>query len=144
MAALTADVIVDRVRSICSGDPFGFVESVSWNTFDLQPDSNIDGVFRIPPPASQVVIGGFAFAEDRTDTLQVWVARKRNDDYDAARRALLRDVHSLTAAIVRDGAVTSGDYDVRDDGRGHAISEDPGRDYLMLRLSLPINYDSQL
>jgi hypothetical protein len=81
-------------------------------------------VFRIPPPSSQSVIGGFAFAEDRTDTLQIWVARKRNGDYDAVRRALLRDVHSLTAAIVRDGAVTSGDYDVPDTGRGHAIAED--------------------
>lgn len=144
MAPMTADVIVDRVRTICCSSPFGFVESQSWASFDLQPDSNIDGVFRVPPPSSQFVEGGFGFAEDRRDSMQIWVARKRNGDYDAVRRALLKDVHSLTAAVVRDGAISSGDYDIPDGGRGHAIAEDAGKDYVGLRLSLPINYEAQL
>lgn len=141
---MTADVIVDRVRSICVSHPFNFTESESWNTFDLQPDSNIDGVFRIPPPSSQFVQGGFAYLDDRRDQMQVWVARKRNSDYDGVRRALLRDVHSLTAAIVRDGAVSSGDYDIPDGGRGHAITEDRGQEFVVLRLTLPIQYEAQL
>lgn len=144
MAELTSDVIVDRVRSVCCGHPFNFTEAESWSTFDLQPDGNIDGVFRIPPPSSQFVEGGFAFAEDRRDSMQIWVARLRNGNYDAVRRALLRDVHSLTAAVTRDALVSSGDYDIPDGGRGHAISDDAGKTYVQLRLTLPIQYEAQL
>ena len=144
MAALTVDAIVDRVRSLCVGAPFYFTEAVSWDTFDLQPSTNIDAVFRIPPPSSQRAIGGFGYTEDRTDSLQIWVARKRNDDFAAVRRSLGRDVHSLTAAIVRDGLQSGGDYAVLDEGRGHAISAPPGREYVTLRLTLPVNYDAQL
>lgn len=142
--ALTMDVIVDRVRSIVVGDPFRFVEAESWANFDLQPDSNIDGVFRIPPPSSQFVQGGFAFMEDRRDQMQIWVARKRNGNYDEVRRTLLRDVHSLTSAVTRDGLVTLGDYDVPDGGRGHAITEDAKTEYVTLRLTLPIQFEAQL
>lgn len=142
--ALTADVIVDRVRSVCAGSPFNFVEAVSWANFDLQPNMNVDEVFRILPPSSQFVQGGFGFTEDRRDQMQIWVARKTNGDYDAVRRALLKDVHSLTAAVTRDALVTSGDYDVPDGGRGHAITEDAGRTYVTLRLTLPLQYEAQL
>jgi hypothetical protein len=142
--AMTMDVIVDRVRSVCVGAPFAFREAESWDSFDLQPTTNVDAVFRIPPPASGSVSGGFAFTEQRRDQMQVWVARKRNGDYDAVRRALLRDVHSLTAAITRDGLQTSGDYDIPDGGRGHSIAQDAGLEYVTLRLTLPIDYDAQL
>lgn len=142
--ALTADVIVDRVRSVCTGSPFSFVEAVSWASFDLQPETNIDAVFRIPPTSSQFVQGGFNFMEDRRDQMQIWVARKTNGNYDAVRRALLKDVHSLTSAVTRDALVTSGDYDIPDGGRGHAISEDAGRTYVTLRLTLPLQYEAQL
>lgn len=143
MSALTIDTIVDRVRSICSGDPFGFGEAVSWGSFDLQPATNIDSVFRIPPPSSQFVEDQFGFVEDRRDSLQIWVARKRNNDYDGVRRALLRDVHSLTTAVTRDGLVTSGDYHVPGGGRGHSITDDPTKDYVTLRLTLPVQYEAQ-
>jgi hypothetical protein len=141
---LTIDTIVDRVRSICVSSPFAFKEAVSWDTFELQPSGNVDGVFRIPPPSSQFVHGGFSFIEDRVDSMQIWVARKRNANYDAVRQALLNDVHSLTGAVVRDGAQTSGDYDVRDGGRGHSIFENAGQEYVTLRLTLPVNYIAQL
>lgn len=142
--ALTADVIVDRVRSVCAGSPFGFVEAVSWNSFDLQPATNDDAVFRIPPPSGVDTFGQFDFVEDRVDLLEIWIARRTNSDYDAVRRALLMDVHSLTASVVRDGAVSSGDYDIPDGGRSHAIQEDRGLEFVTLRLSLPIRYEAQL
>lgn len=142
--ALTMDAIVDRVRSVCVGSPFAFTEAVSWASFDLQPETNADRVFRMPPPASQFVQGGFGFVEDRRDQMQIWVARKTNGNYDAVRRALLQDVHSLTAAVTRDALVTSGDYDVPDGGRGHAITEDRGQTFATLRLTLPIQYEAQL
>jgi hypothetical protein len=145
MPAMTADQIVDRVRSICVSAPFAFVEATTWLSFDQQPTTNVDGVFRIPPPSSQGALGGFDFTEERTDSMQIWVARKPHGDYAAVRRTLLRDMHSLTAAIVRDGAQVSGDYDVPDRGRGHAITpEAKGLEFISLRLTLPINYEAQL
>lgn len=140
---LTMDVIVDRVRSLCAGAPFSFVEAVSWANFDLQPETNIDAVFRIPPPSSQFVQGGFGYLEDRRDQMQIWVARKTNGNYDTVRRTLLKDVHSLTAAVTRDGLQTLGDYDVPDGGRGHAVTEDKGQTFAVLRLTLPIQYECQ-
>lgn len=143
MSALTADVIVDRVRSICASVPFEFIET-DWDTFDRQPATNIDAVFRIPPPKSGTTIGGFAYAEDRTDVLQIWVARKHNQNFVDVRQTLIRDVHSLTAAIVRDGTSTLGDYSVPDDDRSHEFGIDDGSEYVTLALTLPINYDAQL
>jgi hypothetical protein len=145
MAALTSDEIVDRVRSVCAGAPFYFTEATSWETFDLQPTTNIEACFRIPPPTSSSVRGQIGFYEDRTDLMQVWVSRKIGGDYQAVRRTLLRDLHSLTAAIVRDGAADGGDYHIPDGGRGHAISPATATaEYVALRLTLPINYDAQL
>jgi hypothetical protein len=145
MAALTADVIVDRIRSICVASPFGFSEAPTWNSFDQVPTGAIDGSFRVPPPASQRVNGRFDYVEDRTESVQIWVARKHGMDYGAVRQALLRDVHSLTSAVVRDAHQESGDYAVLDGGRGHAISpEDQTKEYITLRLTLPVYYEAQL
>lgn len=138
MAALTGDVVVDSVRSVCV--TLGFSEAVRWDTFADQPTTAIDQCFRVPPLASGTVIGGFDYTEDRTDRLEIWVARKHGGDYAAVRRALLRDVHSLTAAVARD----SGDYHVVDSGRSHLITPDRGAEFVTLRLSLPVNYDCQL
>ncbi len=145
MASLIVDEIVDRVRSICVSAPFNLAEAAAWISFDLDPSQTFDeGVFRIPPPSSQKSLGGFGFTEDRTDTMQVWVARRHNNDFAGVRSALLREAHSLTAAVVRDGAQVSGEYAVLDEGRGRAIVSDPGKDYVSLRLTLPVSYESQL
>jgi hypothetical protein len=144
MAAMTLDVIVDRIRSICASPPFSFTEAEAWDSFDLQPSGNIDGVFRIPPPSSQSVRGRFDYVEDRTDSVQIWIARERNADTDAIRRVLTRDMHSLTAAIVRDAHQDSGDYVVPDEGRGHSIQAPPGKTYAALRFTIAVNYEAQL
>lgn len=144
MAAMTGDQIMDRVRSICATAPFEFPEAPSWESFDLVPSQLGETAFRVLPPASQRVVGGFNFSEDRTDSLQIWVLRKINGDWNTTRQQLVRAVHSLTAAIVRDGHQVSGDYGVPDEGRGHAVQAPPGRDYATVRLTLPINYDVQL
>jgi hypothetical protein len=144
MAALTADVIVNRIRSLCIAPPFNMAEAATWDSFDLQPSQNADAVFRVTPPSSQRVNGGFDYYEDRTDSLQVWVQIAHKADRIASRELALQYVHSLTSAIVRDGTSVSGDYSVPDEGRGHAILTYPDKDYCALRLTLPVNYDSQL
>jgi hypothetical protein len=144
LATITADEIVDRVRSLCVSAPFDYTEAPAWDSFNEVPTTAIDGVFRIPPPSSQKNIGRFGFIEDRTDSMQIWVARKYSGDFDAARRAMLKDVHSLTSAVVRDAYQGSGEYTVPDEGRGHAIATVPKGEYVTLRLTLPLNYEIQL
>jgi hypothetical protein len=143
VASLTGDVIVDRIRSLCIAAPFGLVESPGWDSFDRMPTTTIDGAFRVVS-ASQGVRGKTGYVEERNDSVQVWVARKHNGDFDDVRRTMLGSVHSLTAAIVRDGAITSGEYVVLDEGRGHAIVSDPSKEYVQLRLTVSVNYESQL
>jgi hypothetical protein len=142
---MTINTIVDRVRSICR-DTFRLVEAPTWVNFDKVPAQTMEyGVFRIPPPSSQRVEPMFGFAEGRTDSMQVWVARKHNSDYVAVREQLSTDMHSLTAAIVRDAHDVSGDYAVLAEGRGHVITPDKqDATYVTLRLTLPVTYETQL
>jgi hypothetical protein len=123
MAAIYASGIVDRVRSLCVSTPFFLAEAESWQTFELQPSQNDSGVFRIPPPSSQGFEGGFSFREARTDILQIWIARKIENQNDGPVRQRLL---------------------VLDEGRGVAVMVDPGKEYASLRLSLPVNYEVQL
>lgn len=143
--ATTLDVIVDRVRSLCVSAPFDFQESARLDRFDWDaaPVIGDASVFRIET-SSQPPRGGSGFSEERTDLLAVTVGRAINADYDGTRRALLRTSHSLTAAVVRDGAVTSGSYAVPDSGASTRIEADPAALYLTLRLTLPVNYEAQL
>lgn len=143
--ATTLDVIVDRARSLCVEYPFSYQESARLDRFDWDA-AQVFGdvsVFRIET-VSQPARGGSAFSEERTDLLTVTVGRAVNADYDGVRRALLRASHSLTAAIARDGAVDSGLYTVPDAGFSSRIDADPTAAYLMLRLTLPVNYEGQL
>ena len=136
--ATTIDVILDRVRSLCVGTPFGFVEAVSSDDFVLDTR---DEVFRVEARGGQVV-SGTGYTEERTDALAVEVRRLVNADYPATRRALLRDANSLVAVIVRDGHVTSGAYTIPDEGRSQTILGARGSAALTLRLTVPANYDA--
>ena len=143
--ATTLDVIVDRVRSLCVSAPFDYQESARLDRFAFDP-AQVFGevsVFRVDT-ASQPARGGSNFSEERIDLLTVTVGRAINADYDGARRTLLRASHSLTAAIVRDGAEDSGIYTVPDQGFSSRIEADPTSSLLTLRLTLPVNYEAQL
>jgi|SRR6476660_2242895 len=137
----TLDVIVDRVRSVCGG--LGLTESAEPFSFKQQPTGAIDGCFRIVD-RSQSVIGGFRFLEERTDQLVIWVAKKYAGQPMEAKQVLTRQMHSLTVAVTVDGAVTSGDYSVPDQGRAYEIRADQGAEYAVLQLTLPVNYETIL
>lgn len=141
--ATTLDVIVDRVRSLCVG--FDYQEAARLDRFDWDSAQVFGDVslFRVET-VSQPPRGGSAFSEERTDLLTVTVGRAINGDYDATRRALLRAAHSLTAAVVRDGAEDSGSYVVADQGATSRITADPTAAYLSLAVTLPVNYEAQL
>jgi hypothetical protein len=141
--ATTLDVVTDRVRSLLVTAPFAYIEAQTPFSFDQQPVGAIDACFRIVDAGSNKVTVGFAYSETRVDRLDIWVARKFAGDPTAAKRTLTRDMHSITAAIARDGEQISGDYCL-DDGRAHVIRADPGAEYAVLQLTVPVNYEAQL
>ncbi len=134
--------LLDRLNSLCASDPFQLVQAISPFDFDQQPTGQIDQVFRITAE-TQGVIGGFRFSEERTDLFTIWLARKHNAAPQAAYAALVTDVRDLFAAIVRDGAIGGGDYAV-EDGDAASFEHEPGLEFAVARLAVPINYEAQL
>lgn len=139
--ATTLDAITDRIRSLTVG--LGYIEAQTPFSFDLMPTGSIDGAIRIID-RNQRVVGGLRYSEERTDQLEIWVARKLNAEPTTAKRTLTRDMHSITAAVVRDGHQVSGEYSVSDDGRTHETRAEQGAEYALLRMVLPVNYETEL
>lgn len=140
---MNLDTILDRVRSLCVGDPFLYVEAVSTETFAYDPARGDAAVFRVSGRGG-VPRGGFGFSEECNDVVDVEVRRPVPGDYRVTRRALQREARSLTAAVTRDGATGGGDFAVVDAGRAHTVSGELGDSHLVLRLTLPVNYMSNL
>jgi hypothetical protein len=140
--AITIDAIVDRVRSLCVNSPFEFAEAVSSEDFLLQPTGRGDQVFKVKARGGQAR-GQMGYVEERTDLLEIDVIRSIDADYDQTRRGLLQDATSLTAAILRDGHVSSGgEYTVPDEGRLSSVVGQKGASFLTLRLTVPVNYET--
>ncbi|MGE0451788.1 MAG: hypothetical protein AB7Q29_19600 [Vicinamibacterales bacterium] len=137
-----ADEIRGRIASVCAGPPFYFDQALEPFGFDRQPTTGIDQVFRLETEQSGVV-GGLAFTEERTDLMRIWVARKQGGGAESTYRRLQADARSLRAAVVRDGLEAGGDYGVPDGG-AVMIVHDPGTEYAVLRLSIPVNYEATL
>ena len=139
-AAVTGTEIRDRIASLCAAQPFAFVQAVTPFSFDLQPAGEIDQVFRIETEGGPI-LGGFNFREDRTDLMHIWIARKYDGAPDDAYQRLVTDATSIRAAVIRDGAVQSGEYVVPPDGAALSVQRDPGRAFAVLRLTVPVNYE---
>jgi hypothetical protein len=140
--ATTRLALWGRLSSLCASDPFRLVQAQSPFDFTAQPTGQIDQVFRLTV-TQEAVIGGLNFIEDRTDLFELWIARKQLNNPQEAYGFLLTDVTSITAAIARDGAETSGEYNLVDGGSVE-FSHETGKEYAVARLALPINYESTL
>lgn len=143
MAAMLITAIAQRVASICAGAPFAFSQATEPFSFTLDTTGVIDQSFRIEH-ADVSVQGLTNYAEVRIGQLRIFVARKQKAAPHDAYAQLSTDAQSLTAAVTRDGVTGGGDYDVPDAGRGFTIQHDPGKEYAVLRLTLPVNYEAQL
>lgn len=135
--------IADRCASVCASAPFDFTQAGDEFSFTKQPTGNIDQVFRIEA-ADVSVIGGFNYTETRLGRLRVFLARKQTPLSQDSARLLKTDAQSLTAAVMHDGITGGGDYDVPDAGRGFDIQHDANKEYAVLRLTLPVNYEAVL
>lgn len=137
--ATTIDIIRDRVASLCASGTFEFAEAVTPFDFDLQPTGQIDRVFRLEAQSGSV-IGGFNYSEERTDSIEIWLARKQGTDPKTAYRALLTDASSLRAAVIRDGL--NGDYFVPDEGAEFSVQHEKGLEFAVLRFRVPVNFEA--
>lgn len=140
---MTRDELRGRIAAVCTKAPFKYVQAKTPFSFDLQPTGEVDQVFRLELDGMSN-IGGFNLTEERTDRVQLWLARKHAGDSEAVYRKLLDDSEALRAAVIRDGAITSGEYTVPDDGAGMSIQREPGKEFAVLRLTMPVNYEVEL
>lgn len=134
------ETLLARVTSLCAS--LGYVQAQDAFSFDLQPSGNIDATFRIVPEAGSV-IGGFNYSEERTDNFRFWVARAVGPSPQLALTRLVTDCTSLYRAVIRDGAEDGGDYAVPD-GTTLQHSHEPGQDFAVAALTIPINYEVSL
>ncbi len=136
--ATTGATIRDRVAAVCASVPFAFVEALTPFDFQKQPSGQIDRVFRINITGDRIN-PWMNYLEERTDRLEIWLARKQGTTPHQTYTAFLADAEALRAAVIRDGV--RGDYDVPDGGVGMRIEHEPSATYAVLRLTLPVNYE---
>lgn len=137
---MTEDELIDRIRTVCTDA--GYTEAVGAD-FTRQPTGSItEGAFTVALTGLSSV-GGMNFTEEARATVQIAIVRPWDADYQQARRRALQDGRTLLAAIVRDGAVTSGAYAV-EDGRTLTVDTPSGASYLVLRLGVPVNFEAAL
>lgn len=141
MAEYVPSSIVGLVRAVAEASPFALVPSETPYSFELQPQTNVDGTYRIQPAAIRSV-GALGLYETRTDTYDLWTAATHDGDVTGTLDRLTTLAHSLTAAIVRDGIAR--DYMLVDDGRAVEIRAPQGASYAVLRLTLPLTYAATL
>lgn len=138
--ATTPSAVLDRIRAVCLAADL--VEVDAGVDFERVPVTAIDGRFAAQFDGG-IPIGGMAFTEESRGTAEVAVTRLVNADFDTARRAVTGDLTVLLSAIVRDGA-SDGDYAVEDEDRAMRIEQPKGAAYLIGRLRVGVNFETQL
>jgi hypothetical protein len=136
----TLHAIRDRVTSVCVGTPFFYTHAQTPFSFDLEPSSGMAACCRIEASIGSV-IGGFNYSEERTDALTIWLARAHQQRPTETYQDLLTDANSIRSAVIRDGAA-SGEYFVPADGASGTPEQETGREYAVLRMTLPVNYEA--
>lgn len=136
----TIDSIWDRVSSICAGSPFTYTLAQTPFSFDTEATGGMSKCYRVEA-VSGSVIGGFNYSEERTDRVRIWLARAHLGHPTVTYRQLLTDANSIRSAVIRDG-LSIGEYFVPADGGDAEPEQETGREYAVLRMTLPVNYEA--
>lgn len=134
---MTSQTLVDRVRSLVTASPYGYVEAVTPFDFTREPSQHPTDAVRVVSRTVRV-LGGHSWTEEVYDDLDVEVLRRVDGDVGVTARGLWDTAQSLTSAIVRDA--TEGDYAVPDEGRQAEVEVPTGAAYAVLRLTVPVSY----
>lgn len=138
--ATTEAAVLDRIRTVCVDA--GLTEAVGVD-FLLQPNDIVDDSFTASW-AADAPLGGFGFTEEARGVALIGIAKLVNDDLSAAKGAALTTARTVIAAVVRDGAQTSGEYAVDDSGRSITIETPVRSNFLIARVRVPINFEAAL
>lgn len=134
--------IRNRVSSLLCTTPFAYHAPDVETLADVPLDRMDQAVLvRIDPGATA---GLSDYIEIRLDLMVITVARLHGGSPRDCYEALIKDIASISAAVVRDGSTGGGDYGVGDDGRGVTIGHDPGAAYSTAEITLPLDYEAQL
>jgi hypothetical protein len=137
---VTGGDVRDRISSVCADSPFHWTQSQTPFSFDLQPSGQIDEVFRVELEAGSA-IGGFNYTEERIDSIHVWVAKKHAPDISETYRTLLNSASSLRAAVIRDGSAVSETYSIPNAGIVLQIQREAGKEFAVVRQTVPVCYE---
>lgn len=135
---MTGPDVLTCVRSLVTASPFDLTEAPEPFSFDRVPAQLPTDAVRLE--LRQVgVVGGFSWSEERTDDLDLWIARQVDlSDPTATYAGLLTLANSLTSAVAH--AATAGDFVVLESGRRAEVEQPDGAAYQVLRLTLPVSY----
>jgi len=140
--AQTGEIIRNRITSLLCTSPFTFSAPDVETLADVPVDRMDRAVLvTLQPGATE---GLSDYIELRFDRMLITVARLHQGSPRDCYEALIKDVASISAAVVRDGSTGGGDYGVGDDGRGVTIGHDPGASYSTAAIVLPLDYEAQL
>jgi hypothetical protein len=133
--------LIARVGAVAEASPFLLTETDDPFSFDQQPQTAIDGAYRIEAElASQQGYLGMACLETWGVTL--WTAKRAGRSPGTVRAALTATISSLTAALQRD-TLAVGDYDIVSVDGGVQYP-DGEAEYLVGRVSAHMEFDRSL
>lgn len=138
--ATTEVAVMARVKTVCEGLGYRVVDDLD---IVRQPQAAADKVVTVRYSAS-TPIGGFGFTEEARGAVLVSVLRLVQPTYAAAKDRVWADGRTIYSAVVRDGAVTTGEYAVEDGGQAFEVDAPRGANYLIGRLRVPVNFEAVL
>jgi hypothetical protein len=138
---MTISSLITRVGVVAEASPFKLVETDDPFSFDQQPQTAIDGAYRIE--AELVRQEGYLGMHClETWGVTLWTAKRAGRTPGTVRESLTVAISSLTAALHRD-ALAAADYDVVE-VEGDVQYPDGEAEYLVGRVSAQVEFDRSL
>ena len=138
MAATTLKAIIDRFQAVLEGADLQLKKTTEEFSFDRQPNTRIDNVYRIEDAGLVSTESATNNMEVRIDELAAWFARKATPDSQAVRDTLETDIVAFERKIVTDGRSNS--YRATLNGREIERVDD----VILARVSVLVDYDFSL
>jgi hypothetical protein len=138
---MTIGDLIVRIATVAEASPFNLVETDDPFSFDQQPQSAIEGAYRIEAELKRQE-GYLGMACLETWAITVWAARRAGRSPGTVRDALTVLVSSLTSALNRD-ALASGEYGVAETD-GSVAYPDREAEYLVGRVDALVEFDRAL
>jgi hypothetical protein len=141
MSDLTLPPVWDRINSVVARTPFAFTQAREPFSFELQPATNLDQVYRVDAELTET-IGYIGPAQCEEWAVTIWLARMHQGKPQTAYRRLQVDCTSLASAWLDDAL--AGDYNV--DGFRSSVALPPEGDapYLVGQLRAIVDFDRAL